>query len=298
MVRIWVSLLLVLSCLVAAGDTLTLTTGVEVKGKVKQLPDGNYEVKVGDHTLIYQKVEIQTIVPNERDGSLNLEEIKAQEAAIQAELTQKTGLTTEQRRLVLDLVYKLKNPQSENYASARDRLVALQKEFNVFGFLMYMLPEFSHHLTPAVLEVLVRINPDQARKTLRSGLTNPYFGTRAKAIELLGNIHDSDSVAEVARGLADAMDEVKIQAAYALANLGARDTTPALIALLSNVDQRVANASKKALEALWAGQFPEKAPLTVEEWQKFWSTQSAQVGGIELASLQPLVPAAEEFQNE
>jgi hypothetical protein len=88
---------------------------------------------------------------------------------------------------------------------------------------------------------------------------------------------------------------VQIGAIYALAKLGVREATPALIDLLPHLDLRVSNASKEALQALWADALPDPRPSTVDEWKAFWNSREKSGTPIELAALESLTDPTEEI---
>jgi len=79
-------------------------------------------------------------------------------------------------------------------------------------------------------------------------------------------------------------------AAYALANLGAKQASPALIDGLKHPDLRVNNASREALQALWKNEVGDQKLTTPEEWTAFWQAHAGTVSSvIETSALTPLV---------
>jgi HEAT repeat protein len=127
-----------------------------------------------------------------------------------------------------------------------------------------------------------------------AGAQSTYFGVRAMALDLLGRAAPPGSVPLVARGLVDHKPEVRIAAAYAIASLGARETTPALIGQLSHADQRVSNAARDALASLWEERLGDQKPATVDEWSAFWSAQTVSGAPIALDTLEPLIAPEDE----
>jgi hypothetical protein len=78
-------------------------------------------------------------------------------------------------------------------------------------------------------------------------------------------------------------------AAYALANLGAKQASPALIDGLKHPDLRVNNASRESLQALWKDELGDQKPGTTEEWTAFWQAHAGSVSSpIETSALTPL----------
>jgi hypothetical protein len=293
------SLALVAVCGTVMADTIYLTTGVQFDGVVTERPDGLLDVKAGDETLIYRKDEVLKIEKNTRTGHLDLNEELAKVQAELAEMEKKTGLTAEQRDRINELIASLSLEPSVRM-TARDKLIALQSEMDVFRYLDYLLPSAGHFRAPYILEAMWYINRERALPIIERNVQNNYFGMRERAISLLGEYARQDSIPLIVRGLADDKLEVRIAAAYALAKCNARQATPALIDSLRHPDLRVASASKEALEAIWASETAASGtPKSADEWSEFWGIHGATIGTrFRLAELQPLVTAEEEFQNE
>ncbi len=294
---LWSGLVLTLCAGTAAADTIHLNNGVSVDGTVKQR-DGYIEVDAGGRKVFYRDNEIASIEKNEKTGKIDLAERYAYWQTEEEEMLRKTGLTAEQRRRVGELIDELPKDPATRMA-AREKLMALQSEMNVYRYLAFLLPHASHFQVPALLEAMAYLDSSQAIQVLRAATQNNYFEARAKAIELLGGLTHKASVDLISRGLADDKTEVQIQAAYALARIGAQEATPALIDLLKHPDLRVSNASRESLRALWPDQLGDGSQMSVDEWTAIWKGNEASVSGrIQLALLQPLVVAEEEFQNE
>ena len=296
-VLVFVSLAGVLCAGGAVADTIFLKNGVSVDGVIKQR-EGYIEVKAGDRTVVYRDSEIARIEQNAKTGKQDLGELAARWELEEAEMVKKTGLDALQRRRVRELVGELTKDATSRMA-AREKLVAMQSEADVFRYLRFLIPDASHYQVPHIFEAMFYLDSNRAVKEIRIGTQHNYFEARAKAIELLGGIAHKESVPLMARGLADEKFEVKIQAAYALARTGVKGATPALIEMLKHPDLRVGNASRESLAALWAEVVGDEAPKTVEAWTKIWEAHQEGVSGrIQLASLQPLVLPEEEFENE
>jgi hypothetical protein len=299
--RILCLTILTLSTIMAAhADTVYLKNGVAFDAVVTERPDGLYSVNAGGRILLYRPEEIDRIEPNDRTGALDKDEIKARWANQDAELTRLTGLNAEQRRKVDQFIYALQSDSAADRKTARDTLIAMHEEMDVFRYLAYRQPSLSHRLAPWVLEAMFFLDAARALEPLRENTRHREFNTRAKAIELLGRMRDIESAGLIARGLVDFKFEVRIMAAYALANLGARTATPALIQSLTHPDLRVSNAAREALQALWKSENGDTNPQTVDEWNALWAKRdTATLGeGISLATLEPLILPEEEFQNE
>lgn len=274
----------------AYSDTIYLNTGVQFDAAVVQEnADGSKVVKAGNRTITYRAEEIARIEKNDKTGKFDKEAAKARWAQIDAEITASTGLNATQRSQIEVLLFQIQRGEDAQRLDARDRLVALQKEMDVFSYLVYQLPSIDYVSFPYILEVMFLIDPGRTLPHLRENAANAVPGARAKAIELLGRVRDVESVGLVARGLVDAVSEVRIMAAYALANLSAKQATPALLEEMKLPDLRVANASREALQALWKNELGEQKPQSVSEWIDFWNAHAAEVSQpIDYAALEPL----------
>ncbi len=283
----------------AQADTIYLKNGVRFDGVVTERSDGIFSIKAGNRTVLYRPKEVARIEKNAKTGKLDKQAVLARWEKRDQQLTEETGLTAEQRRQVKELMYALQNPDEGVRKTTRNKLIALQKEMDVFKFLSIELPQLSHRLSPWVLETLYFLDTNRALPFLLEHTQNTYFGTRKEAITLLGRLQAQDSIPLVARGLNDVSIEVRLATIYALANLDAKIATPAIIACLKHPDLRMSNAGREALGALWKAQLNGENPRTVDEWTAFWSQQkNSYASPIRLENLEPLIAPEEEFENE
>lgn len=281
----------------AGADTVYLKNGVEFDGVVTPVPDNPelFKVTAGERSLIYRAEEIDRVEKNEKTGKLSKEEILARWEEQNRLLTEETGLTAEQRSLVMGLMFELKTDNVSKRVAVREKLTGLQKEFDAYSFLSNQLPGVSILIAPNLLEALAYMDSSRALELLQGAAQNNYFGTRVMAIELLGRLGHTGSKDLIVRGLADHKQEVQISAIYVLAGMGAREVTPALISLLPSPDERVANASREALQALWANLLPDPKPGSVDEWTAFWNAQEKTGTPVQLADLVALSNPDEEI---
>lgn len=279
-----------------AADTIYLQNGVQFDGIVTQQPDGTFRVQAGSRTLVYRESEIKRVEKNDRTGHLDKDAIKARWIERDKELTGLTGLNAEQRRRVDALLARLAGAETNEIIAVRESLIAMQKEIDVMRYLEYQLPDMSYILLPQVLDIICYIDAGRALKPLRRATQHAFFAVREKSLELLGRLRDRDSTPLIARGLVDESLAVRIAAAYALANVGAIEGTPALIESLKHPDMRVANASRESLEALWQYKIDDPKPRTVEEWTAFWNVHGTGVAApILLENLKPLIEPGTEL---
>ena len=282
----------------AIADTIYLKNGVRFDGIATPVPDqpGFYRVKTGERTLIYRESEIREIEKNDRTGKLDREALLARWEEKNRALTGETGLTAEQRRQVRGLMSELKSESVPHRLAVREKLIGLQAEFDVYGYLLTLYPELSTLMAPNVLEAMYYLDGVRSAALLKESAQSNYFGTRVMAIELLARSGAREALDLIVRGLADHQNPVKIAAAYAVANLSMKEATPALIGLLPHPDQRASNAAREALLILWAEETTESRPATVDEWKALWDRKGAG-NAFELASLEPLSPEEEEFKQ-
>lgn len=277
----------------AGADTLVLSTGVRVDGEVKERPDGLIELKAGNRTVVYRPEEVTSHEKNDRRGGFDMGAARARVAEKQREMEEKTGLTAEQRARVDEILHQMATASSDSERIRhRDALVNLQGEMNVYGYLAWRCRAVLH---PWTLEVMYRIKPTDTVPKLRRGTQDPWFETRRAAIEILGSLGVRDASELVVRGLADHKPEVRLGAITAVAQLKIYTATPVLIEHLTSPNQKLANASRDALKAMWAAKLGETKPASVEEWTTFWQAQpEAQQAVYAMATLQPLIPEADE----
>lgn len=283
----------------AGADTVYLTNGVEFDGVVTPVPEDPelFRVTAGERSLVYRASEIDRIEKNEKTGKQTNEEIMARWQEQDKLLTEQTGLTADQRRLVQELMFELISDNASKRLAVREKLVALQKEFDAYKYLASEWVGVSILIAPNLLEVLTFMDSSRAIELLEEAAVNNYYGTRSMALDLLGRLGETNSKDLVARGMVDHKQEVQISAVYALAAMKVREATPALIGLLPNQDKRVSNASKEALQALWADVLPDPKPSTVDDWTALWNGQEKSSTPIELAGLEPLSNPVDEIET-
>jgi sRNA-binding regulator protein Hfq len=283
----------------AAADTIYLNNGVRFDGVVTQLPDGNYRVNVGERVLIYRAEEIDRIEQNDRTGHFNWSDARERWAKQDAELQELTGLNAEQRKRVRELLYDLQITEDSRRMVARDELLAMQTQIDIFPYLQFRLDEVSHRLSPWVLEAMYYISPQRALPHLRRNTEHVFYGTRQKAIELLGRMEHTESAPLIARGLVDHNFDVRAEAALSLARLSARYATPALIETMIHPDMRVSQAAHQALQTLWHASLGESTPQTVNEWNDVWEQHSSTYDNpLELSTLTSFILPEHEFMDE
>ena len=279
----------------ASADTIITDLGVHVDGIVTETPEGLYKVVAGENTVFYRKEEVVSIEKNNKTGALDLEAIAAEAKRVDEEMTAKTGLTAAQRATVDALMPSLMQVGEAGHIQARDSLIKMQAECDVFAYLQMLWEGGVPAIQVAVYDVLIRIDRARTMPILRDGLSNLSADVRAKAIEMLGQLESAEDATEVVRGLVDPEFRVRIAAAYALANLRFRAATPALIQCLPHPDLRVSNSARESLGALWADVIADPKPQTVDEWNAVWEANKGTNNAIALDGLEPLTDPAVPF---
>lgn len=279
----------------AFADTITTDVGVTFDGVVSQNADGTYTITAGDHVLIYRKEEIVNIEKNDKTGKLDLEAVNEESRKADERLTKLTGLNLAQRARVDALLLDLLQDGPPRI-KARDAILAMASECDVYKYLDFLYAEATPYTQAALIEVLFKLDAGRSVERLRASLESDHPMVRAKAIEVLGQAGDSKSGDNIARGLVDPDNSVRIAAAYALATLKLRAATPALIETLKHPDLRVSGAAKEALSQMWSDVVGDKRPSNVDEWNAVWSANQKGVGKpVILTDLSPLADPAKPF---
>jgi len=272
-------------CTTAAADTLYLKTGVAVHGKVTDKGNGVFELEAGGRKVMYRAKDVVSVEKNDKTGVRSWDEVEAKVESRLEKMERLTGLTLEQRTRVDRLVADLATASPAQMQQIRETFIQLHQDW---GLAKYFKWTFGFSKPPWLLVAMVWIEPGEAIPILQEAAENPYFETRARAIELLGRLGHRDSAPLVARGLMDHTFDVKLAAIYALGNLNSRAATPALIEMIGQPDIKLANAAREALAAIWQTELGDLKPRTVSEWQDFVAPRGGNEG-ISLANLEPLI---------
>ena len=126
-------------------------------------------------------------------------------------------------------------------------------------------------LVRATAAVGLRVLGDKrAIPALVTACGDPEPIVRADAVRTLGDLGGPAEVAGLASlGWRDPDSNVRLEALYAIRNIGGQDTLPIFIAALSDPDESVAFAAHSALLSLTGQQFsPDK-----DQWLNWWQQQ-------------------------
>jgi hypothetical protein len=284
---------LALSGAAAHADTLHFEGGITVDGKVRITQEGLYEVDAGGNLVYFRPEEVLEHEKNDKDGRLDMEQVKRESEARQAQLTQETGLTLEQRERVDELLNRIRSGTPAEILDAKDQLVKMnQDEVSIIRYLHYW---FNNLVTPELLEAMAFLNTSEFFEELQLAVEHANGACRAKAIELLAKTGRKELSPLLARGLVDHKPEVQLSAIYAMAALGEKTASPALVELSDHVDLKVSNASKQALEIIWKSELGgNPAPLNTADWASFVK-QRTPSGTFKLEDLKPLIAPEQEF---
>jgi HEAT repeat protein len=274
----------------AAADTVFLKDGTQLDGKVSRPNDNSVALEVGKARLVFEAHEVLRIEKNDRTGEDQLDPLQLAARRRQARLEDRTGLTAEERERVRDLMKPLLSDKPTDRAEARARLAELGKEIDVFQYLSASLPYLSSDFVPEVMQTLVEIDPKRAGDVVKTRMSDAEPVNRAQAVRLLGASGDPAAAQDIARGLADDDPGVRAAAATGLADLGAREATPALLKGLSSPYREVQRSCRDALNQLWADAKGAAPGLqTKAQWQALWNSRRSEVDNpIDTAGLQPL----------
>jgi HEAT repeat protein len=283
---LWVALL---AAPFACADTVHLKDGTTVDGAVTQPDAATVVVQVGAGKMTFAATDVVRVEKNDKKGDATvLSAIRGKEH--EDALQQRTGLTAEQRDLVGDAMQPLWSPDEGERNAARKKLVALGKQMPVFQYLESYLPYSKGLIAPELMKALVELDPKNAKGLVHSFTLNSDPANRAQALQLVAAYATDDDIDTVARGLIDFDPRVRVAAAHALDQAGAKRATPALIQALDSADPQVKNAVRTALCDLWGASGAQPDLNTSAEWTRFWSSKARGVkGAIDPATLEPLV---------
>jgi HEAT repeat protein len=92
---------------------------------------------------------------------------------------------------------------------------------------------------------------------------------RNNAVGALAKLESPKAIGTLTRLLADPFARIRVRAALALGEMGARSAVPALIPLLDDESTAVARATYRALQAITAEELEPEAA----EWREWWERQ-------------------------
>ena len=291
--------LALLLALPATADTITLKNGVEVHGNLREIQPGVFQLETAGRVVVYRADEVARIEENDRTGGFDIEAAKERARQRDAELTEQTGLTKAQRDHVREMLHEYRGADAARRTQLLEQFKEMQQEVDVFRYIVFYKQALSNNIVPPALDALYTLDPLRSRTVLAEYAQDSYYGNRAKALQLLGHVGDTQYVPLVMRGLADHELEVQAQAAVALARLGVREATPAILEVMQRGDVHTRHAAAQALAALWRDVAGEAVPDTPNAWAAFVSEHQQEISGpVRLAALEPLVAPHEEFEQE
>lgn len=274
----------------AFADTVSFTNGTTLYGKVVWRNENSVRINFGKGSMTVPASQIAHIEKNDKVGDLDLNRSHPLAEKRRQELVDRTGLTAEQRSLVRKVMAPLNTSDPQAVASARKRLIELNKEMNVFKFLEASLPFLTDRYVPEVMSTMVEMDATKAATVLQRGAHDVAPKNRAAALELLGKVQGSEEVERIACGLVDHDKGVRIAAAHGLAIAKDKRSTPALVEGLDSPDPQVCNACRGALRAIWSTESKTVDFDTPNQWKGFWSSRAASVEQpLDPSTLKPLV---------
>lgn len=275
----------------ASSDTILMKNGVQITGLVQREAGDFLVLSVGDRTVRVRKNEVHAVEKNDLDGALDLEAVQREAEAQDKALTEQTGLNRSQREEVLMYVGRLADPDATKAREARRALLAMGAKMDLFPFIEFILPSYLPNTVCLVLKILGELAPDRAQPLFREYVFSPDEHVRSVCIQLLAGSQDDGSLELILRGMLDHTNTVKISACKALAETGAQEATPLLLACYSHADARVEHNAREALSRIWSGDAGKVVFNSREEWESFWEANRESVQtSVDLAALEPLVP--------
>jgi hypothetical protein len=270
-------------------DTVYLKDGSSIDGTVIRSDAEAVVIEIGSGNTTLRAADVARIEKNDKKGeATTLSILRAKQHA--DALDRRTGLTTKQRDAVRAAIEPLWSPDEAERSAARKKLLAMSKEMSVFTYLESYLPYAKGLVAPEIMKTLVDIDPVRAKDTVLPFTQNADPANRSKALEIIGSYKSDDDLETLSRGLVDVDNSVRIAAAHAVAALGSKRATPALLEGLKSTDPKVQNASREALTQLWSAGSTKVDLKTPEEWNAFWKSKSREVKDpISPSKLAPLI---------
>jgi hypothetical protein len=270
-------------------DTVYLKDGSTIDGTVIKSDAEAVVIEIGSGNTTLRAADVARIEKNDKKGeTTTLSILRAKQHA--DALDRRTGLTAKQRDAVRAAIEPLWSPDEAERSAARKKLLAMSKEMSVFTYLESYLPYAKGLVAPEIMKTLVDIDPVRAKDTVLPFTQNSDPANRAKAIEIIGSYKSDDDLETLSRGLVDVDNSVRIAAAHAVAALGSKRATPALLEGLKSTDPKVQNATREALKRLWSTANTNVDLNTVEAWNAFWKSKSREVKDpISPSELAPLI---------
>jgi len=270
-------------------DTVYLKDGSTIDGTVIKSDAEAVVIEIGSGNTTLRAADVARIEKNDKKGeATTLSILRAKQHA--DALDRRTGLTAKQRDAVRAAIEPLWSPDEAERSAARKKLLAMSKEMSVFTYLESYLPYAKGLVAPEIMKTLVDIDPVRAKDTVLPFTQNSDPANRAKAIEIIGSYKSDDDLETLSRGLVDVDNSVRIAAAHAVAALGSKRATPALLEGLKSTDPKVQNATREALKRLWSTANTNVDLNTVEAWNAFWKSKSREVKDpISPSELAPLI---------
>jgi hypothetical protein len=287
--------------LIAAGaqsDTLFFKDGSTLDGKVSQPNPNVYLLDVEGGRLYFQANEVSRWEENDKMGKYNVFTLNPRQIAHEERRQEETGLTAEQIEEMYAIMEPLASGDPNEVEAAKQALLAKNEDVDLFNFLTAAIRDMTYKRLPAVLEVMTDMDPERAKPILEERATDTFAENRSKAITLLAKTGGEDNLDTMARGMLDLDPTVQTTAAEALAAVGDKRATPALLQGLRSADMRVKNASAQALKQLWSDDGSAASAQSVTEWERIWSNRQSGVRDpVQIAQLEPLVTQEAIDQN-
>lgn len=293
------ALLALTASLPGMADTFFMNGDVPINGKLLRTDDKFYYIDIGGRPKQLPKKSITRVEENDKTGAFDLKAARERAARREQQITERTGLTKEQRDEISSLILALSSDDKVEVGNARRKLAEMCQEENVYAYIAEMVPSEAPHFIVELIRILTQVDPVRAKPLLLEFATYKEQNTRAQCLELLGLIRDTSSLTLMMRGMLDHEPVVRLAACTALTAIGAKEATPLLLDNFNHNDLRVQNFAHEALAVIWKAELGDKESFkTLEEWQGFWNAQSpAIVKTVNIEGLEPLVPPGTQYSQ-
>ncbi len=252
-------------------DTIHFADGSFLDGVVSHPDADTVKIDIGTRTLSFAAalVTVETNTKTGDESQVTADVLaKQQEQALEA----RTDMTTEQRDRVREALTPLWSTDEAVRNEGRRALVELNKSLPVFQYIDTSLPFTKGTVAPELLSSLVELDAARAKDVLSRYTINLDPAIRGKVLELLASYKAADDVGTIADGMIDPDAAVKIRAAHALGICGHKTATPVLIKKgLDKEDEQLQNASRAALQQIWASDATSANLTTSEQWTQYWN---------------------------
>jgi len=269
----------------AHADTIYFNDGTSLDGKVTYPNENSVRLGLEGGYMLFQADRVDRVEKNDKVGKYslhnNVHHLRHNEIVMET-----TGLTPDEKAELFDMMKPLRSGDAREVAQAKERLLAVAQQKDIFTFLEHVTTSTTERDMPEIFDVMARIDPERTKGVMLEKVTAEHPTNRAAALKTLARLKDSENIETIAQGIVDHDPQVRQEAAEALAILGDRRATPALLKGIESNDTRVRNASMLALQQLWN----EDIGADPGKWRSHWQRMQSSVSDpVDANTLKPLM---------